>query len=414
VRLLGTSIKRLVAAAGVGALVLTAVVLLHDSGTKHGVAYFDSFTSVYANDKVRILGVEVGKIDKVVPMDDKVKVEFSYDGKYDLPAEVNAVVVSPTLVATRFIQLEPAYDGGPVLEDGGTILLERTASPLEFDDLKAELSRLSTSLGPHQGKENGALADFLDVAARNGKGQGKRFNTMITELSDAMETLASGKGDMFGAIRNLQVFVSAMAGLDDGIRRFNQNLAGASDLLDDNSEELTAAIRGVDRAAVLVRDFVRENRPGLTKVTTRMARFTTMLANSRDDLATVLHIAPNTLTNFYNIASPRVQAWTGGLMVDNLATPGQLLCALVSQAAGNAGNGLDACATFLAPLLNQLGIDAPPIGVDGPLEIPGGGGPVSPPEPDEDAPWPDDSTSDLPPSTEDADLLGLLLNGEAR
>ncbi|MFC7500624.1 MCE family protein [Nocardioides sp. GCM10030258] len=397
-----------------GALLLVVVSFnaVREADTKHGVAYFDSFTSVYKNDKVRILGVEVGKIDKITATDDKVKVEFSYDAKYDLPAEVHAVIVSPTLVATRFVQLEPAYDGGPILEDGATIPMLRTASPLEFDDLKSELSRLSTSLGPNESDENGALGEFLDVAAKNGKGQGKRFNTMIKEFSSAMDTLATGKGDLFGAIRNLQVFVSAMASLDKGVAAFNRNLASAGDLLDDNGDELTAAIRSVDRAAVLVESFVKENRPGLTQATKRLASLTTMLANSRDELATVLHVGPNTLTNFLNIASPSMQAWTGGLMVDNLAAPGQLLCALVSQASGNAGTGLDACATYLAPLLNKLGIAAPPVGLGGALELPGGGGTL-PAEPDEDNPYPNDSKSELPPSTDSLDLLGLLTGGKS-
>lgn len=395
------------------ALVLVAVAAtflasLLKEDTKHGVAYFDSVTSVYPNDKIRILGIEVGKIEKVTPEDDRVRVEFSYDAKYDLPEDVMAAVVSPTLVATRFIQLEPAYERGPKFPDGGVIPVERTASPLEFDDLKTELSRLSSTLGPNGADQTGALADFLDVAASNGKGRGAKFNAMVTELSAALGSLAEGRGDIFGTVRNLQVFVSAMAAIDGQVAGFNRNLAGVSDLLDDSGPELAAAIASVDRAARLVRGFVKENRPVLTKATSELGDLTTMLASSRDQLATVLHAGPNTITNFANIFTPRYQGYTGGLMVDQLSTPGQLLCSLVAHATAAEGNGLEACSAYLGPLLDKLGIDAPPVGVRGPLEIPGGGEPYPAP-----AETPPPGMGVVPPAGGGGGLLGLLMPGGA-
>ena len=43
--------------------------------------------------------------------------EVSYKGDVKLPNDVKAVVVSPSIVGDRFIQLAPAYDGGAVLKD---------------------------------------------------------------------------------------------------------------------------------------------------------------------------------------------------------------------------------------------------------------------------------------------------------
>ncbi|MCW2751515.1 MAG: hypothetical protein JWR83_2625 [Aeromicrobium sp.] len=377
-------------------------------GQKHGVAYFSSVTSVYPHDKIRILGVEVGRIDSITPEKDRVKVEFSYDGSYDLPADVKAAVVSPTLVATRFIQLEPAYKGGAKFADGAVIPESRTVAPLEFDDLKSELSRISIELGPNGGAARGALADFLNTAAKNGKGQGVRFNQMVTQLSASLHTLSEGRGDIFGTLRNLQVFVSAVKGLDSQVTTFNARLADVSDLLDDNGDDLAVAIRSVDRAAGLVRTFVDENRAQLRGATTKLTTLTSALARSRDDIATLLHAGPNTLTNFYNIFSPRMSSFTGGLMVDNLATPGELICTLIAQQTGAPKNDLTGCGKYLAPLLDQFGISQPPVGTNGGVAIPGGGGPVPTTPPAETAP---DSVQ-LPPNLgTGGGLLGLLMPG---
>ena len=95
------------------------------------VAYFPAANALYAGDKVQIMGLRVGAIDKIEPSGDKMKVTFHYENQYRVPANASAVILNPTLVASRAIQLEPAYKGGPVLNDGAVIPVERTQVPVE-------------------------------------------------------------------------------------------------------------------------------------------------------------------------------------------------------------------------------------------------------------------------------------------
>lgn len=338
-------------------------------GVKHGVAYFASVTSLYPKDKVRILGIEVGTIDKITPEEGRVRVDFSYDRKYDLPADVKAAIVSPTLVATRFLQLAPAYTTGPKLADHAVIPESRTAAPLEFDDLKSELVRITQQLGPQGKHDPGALAEFLSVSAKAGRGRGVQFNHMITSLAGALKTLGQGRGDIFGTVRNLQVFISAMAGLDHNVVTFNRRLAGVSGLLDDNGRSLTKAISGVDRASRLLNGFLASNRPVLGRDVRRLTAMTTMLAESRDSLATALHVGPNTLVNFNNIYSSRINAYTGGLALGNLGF-GQMICALVANQLDQQEGGDHSCVKYLGPLLNQVQVNDLPVGVGPPIEQP--------------------------------------------
>ena len=77
------------------------------------VAYFENSNGIFVGDEVRILGVPVGKIDKIEPQPQRVKITFFYDDKYQVPADAKAVILSPSLVTARAIQLTPAYTGGP-------------------------------------------------------------------------------------------------------------------------------------------------------------------------------------------------------------------------------------------------------------------------------------------------------------
>lgn len=77
------------------------------------VAYFSQTLALYPGDKVQIMGVRVGSIDKIEPAGDKMKVTFHYENKYKVPENATASILNPSLVASRTIQLAPPYTGGP-------------------------------------------------------------------------------------------------------------------------------------------------------------------------------------------------------------------------------------------------------------------------------------------------------------
>ncbi|MCE3550804.1 MCE family protein [Pseudonocardia sp. RS11V-5] len=392
------------------ALVVGAVtVLLVNGGTKSGVAYFASVKNVYPKDRVRIQGVDVGEITAIEPQGDSVKVSFTYDSKYDLPADVKGAIISPTLVATRFLQLAPAYTGGPALADGGVIPEDRTASPLEFDDLKKELGNISSALGPEGIDKDGALKRFADTVAANAAGgQGARFNEMVRQASAAVQTLTDGREDIFGTVRNLQAFVTALSALDDQIVEFNGRLSTVSSFLNDNTDELTQALQGIDAAAKAVDEFVDTNGAPLNTAVDKLGHFTRTLANSRDDLATILHVGPSTLMNLFNIYSPRSGSLSGALVVDNLNTPADFICSAYSVAYQSVDEGVKSCKSYLGPLLNVLRVQQPPVGVN-PLLVPGGGANQPDPGPIDPAPPVAEQPAQLPPPVDVPGLGGLLV-----
>ena len=141
------------------ALVLTIVlaggltlVLLRPGGTARTsiVGYFQNTNGLFRGDDVRILGVTVGRIDNIEPEPSRAKVTFWVDSRYKVPAEAKAVIMSPSLVTARTIQLVPAYTDGSTMADGAVIPIERTAVPVEWDDFRDQLQKLTATLQPTQ------------------------------------------------------------------------------------------------------------------------------------------------------------------------------------------------------------------------------------------------------------------------
>lgn len=413
---------RFVVIALVIVVVVALVYLVSGGGTKTGTAYFKFANSINPGDAIKVLGMDIGQVDKLTPAGDKIKVDFHYDSKVKLPADVKAAILSPTLVATRFIQLDPAYTSGPEFENAGTIPVERTAIPLEFDELKKQLDLISEDFGPNGGNKDGAinraLAAINKNGVQNGVGQGQPFHDMIVELSKAAKTLSDGRGDLFGTVDNLAHFSAVLNKYDNQIVSFQNNLGDVSKILKDNDQQMQDMLTHVDDAGHQVDIFFQHHGKDLTETIDRAGSVQRAVAKQRDALAQTLHIAGNTLTNFTNLFHPRTGQLYGVVSINgyqnSLASPGNQVCALLTGAAeANGQSGQRACAAALGPLFSQLikadpgfqNATLPPVDPGlGLVTVPEGSTPSygDLDQPDDSAdvnPSPNQSNSDLPRSS---------------
>ena len=240
------------AVALVVALLATAgVLVLRDGEEPHTVtAHFPRAVSVFVGTDVRVLGVTVGRVTSVTPDGASVAVEMEYDADVRLPADAKAAIVTPTLVADRYVQLTPAYSGGEVLADGADIALPDTGVPVELDRIYRSLRDLSQALGPNGVNRDGTLDNLLRAGDEALSGQGERGNRMIRELSAAATTFGEGSGDLFDTVTELATFTGTLAENDRLVRAFLRDLAGVSADLADERQEISAALAAVARAVI--------------------------------------------------------------------------------------------------------------------------------------------------------------------
>jgi phospholipid/cholesterol/gamma-HCH transport system substrate-binding protein len=354
-------------------LVLTIVlaggltlVLLRPGGTARTtiVGYFQNTNGLFRGDDVRILGVTVGKIDNIEPEPTRAKVSFWVDSKYKVPAEAKAVIMSPSLVTARTIQLVPAYSGGPTMADDAVIPIERTAVPVEWDDFRDQLEKLTATLQPTQPGGTSTFGAFINTAADNLRGQGATLRDTVIKLSQAFSALGDHSDDIFTTIRNLSVFVSALQSSAQLLTELNGNLAAVTGLISDDPTEIGNAVRDLNTAIIDVNGFVAENRDPVGTTTDRLASITSAVNASLDDLKQALHIAPSAFANVLNIYQPAQGAVVGALAMGNFANPISFLCGAI-QAASRLGAEQSAklCVQYLAPIIKNRRYNFPPIGI---------------------------------------------------
>jgi phospholipid/cholesterol/gamma-HCH transport system substrate-binding protein len=331
------------------------------------VAYFPAANALYAGDKVQIMGIRVGSIDKIEPAGDKMRVTFHYRNKYKVPANASAVVLNPTLVASRSIQLEPPYKGGPTLPDNAVIPAERTQVPVEWDDLRNDITHIISQLGPTKDQKAGPFGEIIESFADGLAGKGKQINTTLDSLSNALTTLDEGRGDFFAVLHSLALFVNALHRDDQQFVALNQDLAQITDNLTSSDQAAAHAIRQTDDLLSAAQTFFTENREVLAHDVNNLAEATTEIVQptGRDGLETALHILPHMAANVLAIYEPAHGSLTGVPAIVNFANPLQFICSAI-QAGSRLGyqDSAELCAQYLAPVLDSIKFNYLPFGMN--------------------------------------------------
>ena len=278
---------------------LAAVFLLftNEGREKTIVADFKVANSLYDENEVRIMGVPVGKVTKIEPIGDRVRVTLEYDGDIKLPADAKAVVISPSVVGDRFIQLGPAYTGGPVLPDNARLGIDRTAVPVELDDVFKSIDNLALALGPEGANKDGALSRLVGSTAEQFEGQGEQLAATLENFAKLGTTLDNNDEELFASIRELDEFNTLLRRNDTSVRKFFDSTADVSEVLAGEREDLAETIKALQEALTEVRDFVRENRSAIRGNVDNLESIAALLADRSEDIDHLLAEAPTSLAN---------------------------------------------------------------------------------------------------------------------
>jgi phospholipid/cholesterol/gamma-HCH transport system substrate-binding protein len=332
-------------AIGVGALVVIAVLVF--LGFTKDIpftrpfevnAVFQSANSIRTGSPVRIAGVDVGKVKAIEPQDGGdgavVVLQIDDDG---LPLHSDATAkIRPRifLEGNFFVDLEPGSPEAPELEDGDTIAVTQTATPVQLDevltalqsdarqDLKDVLDGLAVALTSEPTAAEDADAD----PSARGQTAAESFNDAYDDIPDAERSTAQVLEGLLGA----------------------EPTRDLSRLLDGTARTTGALIRNENALRDLITNF-----------NATMAAFAAESGNLREsvrELAPTLETANRTLTAL-NEAFPPTRAFAREILPGVRETPATIDAALpwIAQARPLVGaNELGGVASELAPATRDL------------------------------------------------------------
>ncbi|MBB2989532.1 virulence factor Mce-like protein [Mycolicibacterium iranicum] len=287
-------------------------------------AQFDSAAGLYEGNNVAVLGMPVGKVEKIVTKGGYVEVEFSVDADVQVPADAMAVTISNSILTDRQIELTPPYRGGPTLQNHDTIGLNRTRTPVEFARVLDVLDKLSTSLRG-DGAGNGPVADVVNASAAIADGNGQAMKDALGELSEALR-LSSDRGQvtrdqLTTIIRNVSTLFRAAADNDATLRDFGSTIRQLSQMLADENFGSGTTGRKLNDVITQLGEVLDTHRDTIKQIVANGDTALTTTVDHQRDLAEFLDLTPMTLDNIYNAidrtnGSVRVHVLTDKVLFD--------------------------------------------------------------------------------------------------
>ncbi|MFD6394157.1 MCE family protein [Nocardia sp. NPDC060259] len=239
-------------------------------------ADFENIAGMYEGNDVMVLGLAVGKVDKIIPKGTYVEVHMTIDGGVKIPKEAIAAIISPSIVTDRHIEITPPYTGGESMKSGEHLPKARTRTPVELDAMIRTIDQFSASLEPEPGQEGlGPLSGRVLYPVLNGNGQ--KIRETLDALSSALKVGVDNKDAISTIIIKLNELTTMLADNDQSVRDFSNRMTAMSGLLAEQApglqatlDQLNAFLANTSTTFAGHQDELAASLTGLTNVTNQL------------------------------------------------------------------------------------------------------------------------------------------------
>lgn len=280
-------------------------------------AYLADSAGLFVGNDVGVLGVPVGKIASIEPAGDKVLVTMEIDSDQPIPANAGAAVVARSVATDRYVELTPVYHSGEKMADGTTIPIERTQTPVDFDDVLESLNTFATGIGGSK-ETTKAVQRFIDAGTRALQGRGPLLNQTVHSLADGVNGLHSQKEDVAATLKSLDVLLASISKNEGTARTFIRQVSKAAKLLADERNNFRQTLRSLDTAVTTVAKFAVDNRQTIVRTLNGSTKIMNTILSKQSDLEEILRVMPLALQNIRMIKGDRLPIRIDPLVLDPL------------------------------------------------------------------------------------------------
>jgi virulence factor Mce-like protein len=218
-------------------------------------ADFTDSGGIFVNAEVTYRGVAVGRVTDMQLVEDGVRVVLTIDpGADPIPADTEAFVATRSAVGEQYVDLRPAKDGGPYLEDGSVIPVEHTAIPVPVEELLLHMDGRVGSIDQENQRivvdDLGRLIDNGDLLLARAEESLPQTLRLITDGQTVLQTQVDSRSAIQQWAADLRLVTDTLVDMDPTIRELvvNSPDAGAAlqQLVEDAGPGLGSLVRNLD------------------------------------------------------------------------------------------------------------------------------------------------------------------------
>ncbi|MEV6060006.1 MCE family protein [Nocardia asteroides] len=259
-------------------------------------ADFENIAGIYEGNDVMVLGLAVGKVDKIVPRGTYVEAHMTIDSGVKIPEEAIAAIISTSIITDRHIEITPPYTGGEVLKSGEHLPKARTRTPVELDTMIRTIDQFSASLKPEEGQEGlGPLSGRVLYPVLNGNGQ--MIRETLDALSSALKVGIDNKDAISNIIIKLNELTTMLADNDQSVREFNNQVTEMSALLAEQAPGLQATLDQLNAFLADTSTMFGEHADELSGSLTGLTNVTNQLRANSGAMIEIVDVVPLLMQN---------------------------------------------------------------------------------------------------------------------
>ncbi|MDH6282437.1 MlaD family protein [Prescottella agglutinans] len=242
-------------------------------------------------------GVHVGRVASV-GLDGKrsgARVEFDLDAGTRIPRDSIAKVAMSTAAGIQSVDIYPATDSGPYLEDGDTLAAPQDRQPVQMEQLMGDTAKLLGGIDPATvtalGTELGASLDGLGPSLASMIDDGDKLSALLERQAPQLRSLLTRTASLVGTMA-------------DGADSFGRGMAAARTFtgqLDDNSPVLVYLLDRSPDALAHTQELFDRYHDTFGALLANLATVTPIISDRRNALAAGLDEIPEGLGKLESI-----------------------------------------------------------------------------------------------------------------
>lgn len=265
-------------------------------------ADFPATDGIFPGNKVQVLGVPMGLVRSLQPHGAAVRVTMDLDPQVRVPKDANAFIMNPAVISDRFVEIGPAYTGGPALPNGGLIPAGRSHAPVRWDQLMSSMDTILRAVGPSA--QGGDLGGLLHDSADAVGGRGPQLRDALNNVASASDVVGENPQQAGQLIDNMGLLVRVLADNKSKMQELNGSVSQISGAYDRDQAGVNATIGRLSSVLAGVHDLVDRHGTDLTRTLDNVGNTASKLSGQQRDVAQALDQLPLTFDNFDRAVTP--------------------------------------------------------------------------------------------------------------
>lgn len=207
---------------------------------------------LFTNSEVSYRGVAVGRVTALRLSREGIAADLHInDGAPQIPADARAVVANRSAVGEQYIDLQPQHRGGPYLQEGSVIPIERTSIPPAPESLLVNVDRLVA------GVPTDKLRTVVTEVGTAFDGTGSHLQELLDTTSSFTTAAQQNLPQTTGLLDNSDVVLRTQQEQAQNLTEFSTGLRQISGQLKQSDPDLRKTIQEAPGAAAEVEELTR-------------------------------------------------------------------------------------------------------------------------------------------------------------